>query len=508
MLSPALVGIPVLAYGVGEILAWSHGVELTGPTTARRLAGGWSATLLLAGAVVLGGIAGVCMFDGVEAAAGDDDPAIAIVVIVAPLVAGLLFAPLGLVPSLALAPAPRPPLLVGAVWLAAHRGAARTALLGLALGSLGALPFALAVLVAMLDDDLVPLALLAGVGMDVLLAGAALGAVARASERAREASEDASRHPAALSSLGRMSLVPLAVLGCVVALAASVPLMLVRGPALLPGPGVQIEEDERYRVPGTEIAVRPTWRYVEVWADDELRRYRYGGYAIDYAIDVRRGTLGGREIIELVMHSDWSGTRTLRLDAQGRRLGDGAIDRIAERAPVPVVLLLFVACVLGVAFALLVGREQARVRAIARVVAGGEGGDLVRGELRVRGAPVLAQGGTIRGAGGAWIEGEGGSLRIALPDAPTEALAIDPELPRELPEGTPFVLLTHGARLGGVGMRDASTPWPEGALAVVGDPQRAAASRVRAIFPAVVGLGIAIGVLLVIASLALAAAIP
>src|SRR5690606_18443029 len=137
-----------------------------------------------------------------------------------------------LLPSLALAPSPRPPLIVGSVWLAAHRGAAATAALGAMLGALGALPFALAALSAVIDDDLVPLGLLGGVGMDVVLARFALGAVARASDAAQEAAEDPARHPVALASLGRMALIPLGMLGAVLVLAVSTPLPLPSGAAL------------------------------------------------------------------------------------------------------------------------------------------------------------------------------------------------------------------------------------------------------------------------------------
>ncbi|UJR84786.1 hypothetical protein [Sandaracinus amylolyticus] len=502
--SPFLVGLPILATGVGELLAWGHELP-RGDAQERRIRAGWTAILVLAPAVVIGVALGVAIVDPIERLAGDDDLAIEIVTLLAPMTSALLCAPFVLAPSLVLR-TKGPAVVLRAVRAAAHLGVGRTLGLGAMLGALGALPFALAILGALVDDVFVVLALPVGVAIDILIAPWALRVIARAADDALVSFDDPARMASALSRLGGFVLVPLGMVIATIALALSTPLPLRTRGAM---EGGEPTYGEPWMVPGTDVRISYDWRWIDVGrVGGPTERYYAGPYvSIDRAsaYRVRRG--GREEIVVVLGNDDFYESCELVIDTQGHRVDDTMGARFEQRMPVSVVALLVLACALGLAFAGRNGGAQARMREVLAVVQPGREGELVHGVLRVRSAPVRVDGDSVHAAGGAWIEADGGALRIALPDTPVRAVALDPELPAALPEGTPVVLRTNGARLGGVTLRDAHTPWPPGALAVWGDPQRAATDRVRAVFPSIAWLGLAIGALLVITSFAIAVSI-
>lgn len=501
-LAPLLIGLPLLASGVGELLAWGHDLPLGAALSSQRRArAGAVAIVVLAPAVLFGLVLGAVIVDPIEHLVGDDDRAAAVVALLAPMISALLFAPFVLAPSLVLRTV-GPSLAVRAIELAAHVGVGRTLVLGAMLGALGALPFALAIVGAFVDEAVAVLAVPVGVVIDVALAPWALRAIARTADRALASIDDAARSAATLSRLGRFAIAPLALLVATIVLALSTPLPLRED-----GPIVGGTPTERapWIVPGTRVHIAYDWRWVDVTREDGASEHYYVGpfLSIDRA-SARHATRDGREVIVVRLGNDYHESCELVIDPSGRRVDDGLRDRIERRLPAGIVALLVLACSLGVVFAARNGRAQARVREVLAVLSPEREGELVRGVLRTRGSPVLVGARGVHAAGGAWIEADGGALRIALPDEPVAAVAIDPTLPPALLEGTPVLVRSHGARLGGVTLRDAHTPWPAGALAVWGDPQRAATAHVRALFPSLTRLGLAIGVLLVITSLAIA----
>lgn len=498
-LSWALVGLPMIGIGAGQLLAWAHRDPESPGSDTRVLAAGWVAVLILGAAVVTGGVLGVCAIELVEDAFASSDRAFLATAVIAPLSAGVLFAPLAFAPSLALQES-KAAWLVESVWLSAHRGALRTMMVGLGLGGHGALPFALAWgCLELVDDDLAPLALLAGVGLTVVSAPISLRMLADAFVSAREQAADAAHAERALGALGRLAVGPLAVLGIVIAFAAWTPSRLRMTDGVTP------TEPAPIRVPGTDFSVDGDWRSVRVLHDDgRAREHAIDGYLYDARGRVDRVRYRGREAWRVEI-GNTGRAYELVLDDDGERLGDGLAVRLDSRTPGVALLLLALGCALGVAFAVRSGRVRATVRTLALVIRHRGGHDVITGALALRGsAPRVVSGALLGGAGGA-IESDGGAIRIALPDTPVVVLASDPSVPAQLEEGTQVTLVSRGARLGGVGLRDAAAPFPTSGALVIGDPERGRAALVRASFPTLVRLGLAIGGFVVAATMVIAA---
>lgn len=504
-LAPLLIGLPLMAVAVTELLAWAHG-ELPGTHRPHQSRAGAIAILLLAGAVVAGVVIGVATVDVLTAALGDDEPAYVALSVAAPIIAGFLFAPFALWPSMAFRGAGHG--VTGAFWLAAHRGALRTALLGARLGAHGALPFALAILVGTLvDDDLIPLALFGGIGLTVLVAPATLRAVARAADQAIASAAEPARARPALSSLAALACIPLLFAIVVTALALLAPLPLREGTARAGAPSpVAIE--------GTDLTVTVDWRTLTIASARGPRTMRLHRYLITPHVRADRIAFRGEPAILLTLTSLYEPRALVMvIDEHGERLDDAPLDRIDAWIGAPALLLLALVCALGVLFALRFGGVQARLRALdVLAVEGGSGaaapGELgvVKGLLRVSGDRVRVERERLLASGGAAIEADGGALRIALPETPVEIAALDREVARDaVPSGTPIaILLPRGGRLGGVGLRAASSALPAGAALIVGDPGRARIALTRGAFPLLVGTAVALGATSTLAALVIA----
>lgn len=492
----AVVGLFLIAVGVGQILAWAHRVPADAEHDARGLSAGWVAVLILGAAVITGGAFGLCTIDLLEETLGRNDPAFGTTALLAPLAAGLLFAPLAFAPSLALESS-RSPWLVEAVWLAAHRGPLRTALVGLALGAHVAGPIVLGWACAeWVDDDLTPLALAAGGGAMLVLAPISLRLLAREFERARERAADPANAERALGALGRLAALPLAVLGLVLAVCAATPARARTIPADDGGAPLPL------RLPGTHVTIDTDYFGIVVDGPAQASfRVPVEGWIWEATAIADPILVDDRQAWRVRVSAPDAGYQVV-LDDEGRRLDDGMAKRILSRVPDATLGLLALACLLGVGFAVQAGRLRATVRTLARVVAAGSRHDVTAGTLALRGTTARLTAGALTTGPGVAIETEGGALRIALPDAPVRVLAVDPSA-AQLTDGTPVWLVSQGARLGGVGLRDASAPFPSGGALVIGDPEAARAAMVRASFPVLVRLGLAIGALVVAATLAL-----
>jgi hypothetical protein len=289
-----------------------------------------------------------------------------------------------------------------------------------------------------------------------------------------------------------------------VALAAAAPLPMQRAPGFTTGVPLPAA------VPGTPLVLEAQYRRVVLrdgFDGPIVSSIPVDAYLWDERGELDRVVYRGTPAIRIRVAGDFmSDAFTAIIDEQGQRLDAPPGERLEARLPAIVLVLLALASLQGVVLAVRLGMVQARVRQLAAIVAGGEsvrGLGLVAGKLRVTGRAVHLDGRRLHAAGGASIEAEGGALRVALPDAPVEVLASDPSIDPEVRDGTPVLLLSRGARLGGVSLRAAAAPFPPAGALVIGDPGAAEVALVRRAIPPLALFSLALGATLTIAAIAI-----
>lgn len=502
----ALVGVPITSFCYRRLLRalTAAARERAGAPAPERKGKSWAGAISIGGMAAFG--AGVVLLslavehllpsgaarDGVSLAAGG----------LASIGLGVAFAPLMFAPFFA-ADGTKGPLkpFSRSFQLAARMGPRRSAALGaLVGGAIGAGLVGMTGLFLLGDDSLGALVLAAPFA-GALGSPLAIAILADAFVELEGAEDEAEDLPVARRVRGLWGLLLPALLLVGAAFVAA---------ALSPSPMREsrpVEEVERgfhgigalhgeqvRRLPGTSVRVRTLERGVSVEADD-------GGGAgtIDARFDTsdvglfvfEREDEPSTFVIAITDGTRWA--RTV-VDSDGVRLDDGLAQRVFGRLGTPGLgaLALGLLLLLWIAFSL--GSELGTARTLDvpdLSVEGREAGlNALEGTLRiaedskVRYRPGSAlkrllghlASGSLTAEGEAWVEAQGGAIRLRLPDRPIPVLEGD----AKGWAGEHVVVLSRFAKIGTTGLRTSSVPWPKDGVITLGkrgDAARALVDR-------------------------------
>lgn len=534
LMSFCLVGFPIMSHGLAGLVSTlvrsahdEHGLPFR-PTRP-----GWAGALALFGIAALLGTALVGS-GAAGAVLGDDHPiAQTVAAVVAAAMAGAALAPFALAPFVAASGVSglvQP--LHRSVELAARFDTRRLAVLGATAGALSGGTFIGCLVLAVLSANAIVVIVIALALQAVLAFAFALLAdtyvrASTAPARAAPARTTVADRP----HLGRATpeprpagvrlrtlalvLVPLLVFPIVAAVVAAFTPTAMRP---------VVHTDERFSrtrhedgafIPGTRVRVRSSARGVIIEADDgggagairaffPIEESEIFLESRDRAIAVENGTdYGGAPgTFAVLLTNSYQESAYAIIDRDGVRQDDGLEDRVLGRLGIvggaALALGLFLLLMLAGRLGLSLGEARTLDAPDLRAAAKGARKAL-EGTLSFAGATLRRRRGTVHVEGEAWFTA--GTLRIRLPERAVPALG---DLEREPRDGQPVVLVSRFQRALTSNLREASAPWPDDGLLVLGTRadasdalvQRATRLALWSAVPAIACLVAAIGVLL------------
>jgi hypothetical protein len=175
----------------------------------------------------------------------------------------------------------------------------------------------------------------------------------------------------------------------------------------------------------------------------------------------------------VIVSDDWGSFdpeyRLTLIDADGVRLDDGLEERVLDRLGIEGLALSLIVILLSIALALKLARDVGAARTL-EAPASEEKARLHALECTLRtSGRVLVTPGRLVPEEEAWLEADGGALRLRMP---TEARTLGPV--RDVADGDRVTIVSRFARGASAGMREASAPWPEDARVVIGTLEQAA----------------------------------
>lgn len=486
LLSPCLVGVPVLGFALGELArttlraAWkSHGHNAPAPAAKNESFAGWAGALAVLGLVL---ISSATLLPSMSVAVAFDTAGVApqlFVALVAAASTGAALAPFALAP-LAAADGSRGlfPPLGRSLELTAPLGARRLASIGAAAGAgAGSSIFVAASLIAEAPNPVAAFALAFAFGPIAAFAVALLARayVALASEPAPSSTPVSRSLLAPALLLSPMLVLPLGVATIAALTPTSMPL-LDEPVALQHG-----FHEPRPTLPGTPLSVRKRTDGIEVETHDGggAGRIRAPFAAHLGVLFIENGEpYGGAPGTFAIIATNGSQSAYTLVDREGVRQDDGLDARVLGRLG-PFgggALALGLALFLLLAYRLGVDLGQARTLGAPALNAPGAGPRRgLEGILRLGEGVQLEQNRrSIRAAGEAWIEADDGALRVALPTTPVPILG--DAAPKA---GQPVVLVSRFARPLTTNLRQASAPWPGDGLLILGTRADASGALTR-----------------------------
>ncbi|MGE0789497.1 MAG: hypothetical protein AB7S26_27730 [Sandaracinaceae bacterium] len=508
LLSLFLIGVPLAAVSFGAILRATKSLASGGPFPPSKTPRGWSGMLVVAALLVQAlGVATVFVVAYQTIPDVPYEPSLALALAsIAPIAIGAALGSFVFAPFLAL-DHDRGPLDACA---ASFELAARTGPLAAArLGAVAGVPLGLAVAISgglglVVGEGAIAffvpfVAVACGSFASVVLLATPFVNAAREVEL-EESGRDRSTGASAASQLRRLTLLAAPAVVLVVAsfaLAASRPSAMqewARVPSSHAIPLGPQHGEQVVRIEGTSVTVRTVPGGVMIEADDGggagrvASHDRFGERAL-----IVRPRVGhpGEYVVALTDGIHREGTV---IDSDGVRLDDSLHARTFGRLG-PLGTTVFV---LGLALLFWIvtttGFELGTARALAVPDMSHGFPSAARGIIAIEGRLRVAPGGKVlfrpysalkrlfthAGAGAlyvngeAWVEMEGGELRLRLPDREVPVLEGDPRS-----SGQDVVVLTGTRSLGAVGLRTASGDWPDEAVITLGRRADAEATLVR-----------------------------